>query len=143
MGYPSSQPRYTAVPQPGNPRLSEGWALTEAARRIAEAKDRPGAKDDFLAAVRLNWRLWTIFQAELTMDYCPLPADLRANLLALSNFIDKRTISIIADPDPQKADVLISINRQIAAGLLEPVPEGAAEQAEAAPAKLDMSNFSV
>ena len=39
-------------------------------------------------------------------------------MLNLCNFIDKRVVDILAKPTPQKLDVLININRQIAAGLL-------------------------
>ncbi len=142
MSYPNARNAYNSVPPPGNPRQTEAWALTEAARRINDAGERFGPGPEFLAALRLNWRLWTIFQAELTMEYCPLPDELRTNLLALSNFVDKRTVSIISEPDPQKAEILININRQIAAGLLEPTPEGASAEA-AAPVKIDPADFSV
>lgn len=50
------------------------------------------------------------------------PNDLRSNIINLANFIFKREMEILADKDrmsaPQRLDVLISINREIAAGLL-------------------------
>lgn len=116
MSYPNSQSGYSNIPPAGNPRETEAWALTEAARRMADAQRR-GAEDDFLAAVRLNWRLWTIFQAEISSDECPLPIEMRENMLSLSNFVDKTTVDIIADPQTHKASILVSINRNIAAGL--------------------------
>ncbi|OAN45409.1 hypothetical protein A6A05_04585 [Magnetospirillum moscoviense] len=91
--------------------------MTEAARRIADSQ-RPDAEPGaFLAAIRLNWRLWTIFQAELTSPNTEVPMDLRMNMLSLCNFVDKTTVDIIADPVPAKAEILITINRNIAAGL--------------------------
>lgn len=117
MSYPPNQGRYSNIPAPGNPRLTEAWALTEAARRIADSQ-RPDAEPGaFLAAIRLNWRLWTIFQAELTSPNTEVPMELRLNMLSLCNFVDKTTVDIIADPVPAKAEILITINRNIAAGL--------------------------
>jgi len=123
---------YRNVPAGGNPRETEAWALTEAARRMADAKDRPDGAEDLLNAVRLNWRLWTIFQASLAEPDCPVPAEVRANMLSLSNFVDKASVDIIATPVAQKVDILISINRNIAAGLFSaPQPAGAVAVAAA------------
>ena len=107
----------------GAPRETEGRALLEAARRMAEAQSDPGDTDALRDAARLNWRLWTIFQAELSAPDCPMPVEIRQNMLNLCNFVDKRIVDILAKPVPQKFDVLISVNRQIAAGLLTK-PEG-------------------
>jgi len=90
----------------------------EAARRLSLAKDNPGDADALVDTVRLNWRLWTIFQSELSEPNVDMPSDLRNNMLTLCNYVDKRTVEILADPKPQLLDVLISINRNIAAGLL-------------------------
>lgn len=114
----------------GTPRETEGRALLEAARRLAAVQEKPDDRDSFLENVRLNWRLWTIFQAELTMSESEVPLEIRQNLLNLCNFVDKRTVEILADPRPESLTVLININRNIAAGLLaEPntTDAGAAE----------------
>lgn len=126
MSYPSAQQGYRNIPAPGNPRQTEGWALTEAARRIAEAQ-RDQDADAFLAAVRLNWRLWTIFQAEVSEPACPLPLELRQNMLSLCNFVDKTTVDLIADPQMAKANILITVNRHIASGLFSVPPDAAAQ----------------
>lgn len=116
----------------GAPRETEGRALLEAARRLAEAQQSPGDSGGLREAARLNWRLWTIFQAELTAPDCPLPRDIRTNMLNLCNFIDKRTVALLAEAKPQMADVLINVNRQIAAGLLAS-PEPRADTQDEAP----------
>lgn len=117
--YPTQRrPAYSKAPPSGDPRRTEGWALTEAARRLAEAQRTPENQASFMDAVRRNWRLWTIFQAGVASPESPMPADLKANVLSLANFIDRHTVAILADPNPQKLDVLIRINREIAAGLL-------------------------
>lgn len=118
MSYPNyGQAAYNSIPQPGNPRATEAWALTEAARRMALAQKPEISEEDMLTTVRLNWRLWTIFQAELASPESALPLEMRQDMLSLCNFIDKRTVEIISDGDRSKLDVLININRQIAAGL--------------------------
>lgn len=105
----------------------EAWALTEAARRLAQSKNQD--KEDMIEQVRLNWRIWTIIQSELVDPDCTIPIEIRQNLLNLSNFIDRRSIDFIAKPDPPKLDILININRQIAGGL-SGSPSGDAPQAD-------------
>jgi flagellar protein FlaF len=109
------------------PQQAEAWALTTAARRLAEAKTS-GSADMILTAVRLNWRLWTIFQANLSDPECGVPNEIRGNLLSLANFIDKRSVELLLDADPGKVDVLININRQIASGLLGDTRSAAAAE---------------
>ncbi len=115
---------YTRVPQPGIPTYTEAWSLIEAARRMASAsdfakadniKDRNKVRD----AIRLNWRLWTIFQAEMTIDENDIPDEIRLNMLTLCKFVDEHTIETLKSPVPEKIATLIEINRNIAAGLLD------------------------
>lgn len=110
----------------GAPRETEGRALLEAARRLAEAQKNPDDRKGLREAVRLNWRLWTIFQAELSAPECPVPPEIRVNMLNLCNFVDKRSVAVLAEAKPEMVDVLINVNRQIAAGLLAN-PAGEAE----------------
>ena len=107
----------------GAPRETEGRALLEAARRLSEAQQNPDDRKGLREAARLNWRLWTIFQAELSAPECPVPQEIRVNMLNLCNFVDRRTVAVLAEAKPQLLDVLINVNRQIAAGLLTK-PEG-------------------
>ena len=125
--------RYQRTPEPGNSARTEAWALIEAARELHESR---GASLDLRrAALRRNWRLWTIFQASLLDPDCGLPAAIRSNLLGLANFIDRHTAALLAQGDAAKIDVLVNINRQIGEGLLDgqraagmgaPVPAAAA-----------------
>lgn len=100
------------------PQAAEGYALIELARRLDEAAKTPEDIEAIRDVVRLNWRVWTIFQAELVDPACQTPIPIRENLLSLSNFIDKRSAELIATPDATKLVVMININRQIGAGLL-------------------------
>ena len=101
------------------PQATEGWALIEMASRLENARKNPENKDNILKQSRLNWRIWTIFQAELVDPECQTPKEIRENLLSLSNFIDKRSVDIISNPEASKLVVLININRQVGAGLME------------------------
>lgn len=111
------QNKYQRAPEPGNPARTEAWALLETARELYQARN--ASTEVMRAALRRNWRLWTIFQATLVDPECQVPAEVRANLLGLSNFIDRQTAELLARPDPAKIEVLVNINRQISEGLLE------------------------
>jgi len=101
-----------------SPEQTLAWGLTTTARRMAAAKDPGTTRDQLLDAVRLNWRLWTIIQAEQSDPDCATEKSMREGLLNLSNFVDRRSVDLLAHPDAAKLDVLISVNRNIAAGLL-------------------------
>ena len=101
-------------------RELEAAALFKAARQLeacANAWEQPGRAAQLDEALRYNQRLWTFFQGELLADGCVLPQDLRANLLRLSAFIDRRTFEMIARPTRVGLRALIEIDRHIAAGL--------------------------
>jgi flagellar protein FlaF len=106
-----------SMPQEGNPRATEAWALTESGRRLALATR--GGRNAMREALRLNWRLWTIFQADLTvaMEGNDAPTDIQVNMLTLCQFVDKHTVASLGEPSPERLQVLIDINRNIAAGL--------------------------
>jgi flagellar protein FlaF len=110
----------TAEKATASGRELEAAALFKAARQLEavqrswEAADREQRLDD---ALRYNTRLWTFFQTELSEPDHPMPREIRINLLQLSKFIDKRTFETLAYPAPEKLQVLIDINRQIAMGL--------------------------
>ena len=101
-----------------DPRKVENWALSVVAEEMLAAKDS-GDEETILSSVRLNWRLWTIFQAALLDPACPWPQEERNNLLSLAAFVDRESGGIIAFPEPDKLNSLISLNRSLAAGLAE------------------------
>lgn len=107
-------------------RELESTALFKAARLLESCRrgwEAPERTAQMFEALRYNQRLWSLFQDELVRpDHEMIPA-LRANLLRLSLFVDKRTIEIMADPEPAKLQVLIDINRHLAEGLT-PSPAG-------------------
>jgi flagellar biosynthesis activator protein FlaF len=100
---------YPRAPEPGNPARTEAWALLEAARQLHQTKEGP--IEDFRAALRKNWRLWTIFQASLSEADCTVPLPIRRNLLGLSNFVDRQTAELLAVRDAKKIEGLLEGQR--------------------------------
>jgi flagellar protein FlaF len=101
-------------------RELEASVLTQAALRLTDCQknwDAPDKDVKLEEALTHNQRIWTIFQAELCKDDNPLPKKLREDILSLSVFIDKRTLDIMAFPEPAKLTMLINIDLNIAAGL--------------------------
>lgn len=127
-------------PENSPPQMTEAWALTEAARRMVLAARDVENIDGMRSALRINWRLWTLFQAQLvTGGSIDVPEDIRINLLTLCQFIDKHTVGAILEPGPEKLTLLVDINRNIAAGLQEsakhsmPPADAVADEASAQP----------
>lgn len=130
------QSSYDQIPEPGNPTYTEAWALVEAARRMALPLEYADLNDEenkirVRDSLRLNWRLWTIFQTELSFEDGPVPTEIRQSMLNLCNFVDKHTVDTINAPTPEKISTLIEINRNIANGLLTSL-QNALDSAEAA-----------
>ena len=113
----SSQAYQTSQKLGSAPRQTEARALLEAARMMDAAVESDDA-DAYRAALRLNWRLWTIIQADVTAPECELPTEIRENIISLSVFIDKHTVGALAERSGDKLRVLIDINRNIASGLM-------------------------
>jgi flagellar protein FlaF len=94
--------------------LSRSAARLSAVQTNWNAPDREELLDE---ALRYNQRLWTLFQAELLDEENTMPTEIKRDLLSLSAFVDKRTFDVIAHPVQEKLNILIDINRNIAAGL--------------------------
>ncbi len=108
---------YASRPGGDDPRSTEAWALGEASRRLALAARTDDKGESLREALRLNQRLWSIFQAALTEPDCPLPQEIRDNVLALSIMIDRHVMARLGDLDGSKIGPILDINRAIAEGL--------------------------
>lgn len=108
---------YVSRPSGDDPRSTEAWALGEASRRLALAAKMNDKGESLREAIRLNQRLWSIFQAALTEPDCPLPKEVRENVLALSIMIDRHSVDRLIDLDGTKIGPILDINRAIAEGL--------------------------
>ena len=102
----------------GNPRDLEANLLSRSAadlQRIRENWDE--SRDQLRHALTFNRRLWNVFLNSATSNDNPLPQALKQNVANLGIFVMKHTIKTEAKPEAQKLDVLIKINRELAAGL--------------------------
>lgn len=102
-----------------NPREVEANLLYQSASQLQAIQDRWEEKaDDLRDALLYNRRLWTIFLTSVTSAENPLPKEIRENVANLALFVLKRTLSLLADPRPDRLSILIGINRNLASGLM-------------------------
>jgi flagellar protein FlaF len=103
-------------------RELEASILNQAALRLKNCQENWDADDrdeKLMAALDYNQQVWSILQSELVKSDHPLPDHIRRNLLNLSVFVDKRIFETMAFPSPEKLTIIIDINRNIAAGLMQ------------------------
>ena len=101
-----------------SPRVLEANLLSRAAAQLQLVRDDWEAKRvDLKEALLFNRKLWNIFLTSVTGEQSQLPDKLRENIANLGLFVMKQTVSMQDNPMPQKLDVLININREVAAGL--------------------------
>lgn len=84
-------------------------------QRIRENWDE--LEGDLFEALTYNRKLWTVFVETVSSDDNPLPQEIRQNVANLGLFVLKHTMEIQLEPSADKLDVLVNINREIAAGL--------------------------
>ena len=102
-------------------RELEGIVLLKSAKKMQELQARwdevkPEELDEVL---RYNRQIWMMFVDTAVEDKDPnRPKELRSNIANLGAFIFKHTVDTLIKPDKKKLDILIEINREIAAGLM-------------------------
>ena len=102
----------------GNPRDLEANLLSRSAADLERIRENwDASRDQLRNALTFNRRLWHVFLNSATSNDNPLPQALRQNVANLGIFVMKHTIKTEAKPEAQKLDVLIRINRELAAGL--------------------------
>ena len=111
-----------------SPRELEASVLLKAASRLqAVREDWDGRRAELDEALTFNRKLWTILVTSVTDADNPLPQAIKNNMANLAIFVFERTITIMTEPGPEKLSALITINREIAAGLrAQPKPANAA-----------------
>ena len=101
-------------------REVEAAVLTKAAVKLKQCQDNWDASDRdhrLDEALRYNQRIWSIFQSELSREDHEMPRKLRLDILRLAEFIDRRIFETMAFPEPEKLNIVIDINNNLAAGL--------------------------
>jgi flagellar protein FlaF len=101
-------------------RETEARVLTKAALKLKYCRDNWGAEnrpEKMDKALTYTQRVWSLIQADLLDENNPLPQKLKENILILSAFIDKRIFNVMANPTPEKLNIIIDIHLNLAAGL--------------------------
>lgn len=114
-------------------RETEAHALLSCANKMEDARNEDVSREDYVAALRHNQRLWTVFQVALCEPDNKLPKDLKVVLLNLSRYIDKVTFRALQEDNRNIIRSLVNINRTIAKGLNK--KEAAEKKAAEAAAK--------
>jgi flagellar protein FlaF len=84
-----------------------------------QARQKLNDKELGERALKYNQMLWSIVQNDVSQSDNALPEELKANLMSLSIYVDKQTTAGLKDPTDELFDGLISINLNIAEGLME------------------------
>ena len=109
----------TTAKRTASPREVEADLLLKAAARLQSIRDSWNESRSRLDdALVYNRKLWTIFLTSVTNGENPLPAEVRQNVANLGLYVINQTMSMAVDPRPEQLNSLISINRELAAGLL-------------------------
>jgi flagellar protein FlaF len=100
----------------------EAAVLTRAGvmlKSVKENWDSADRDEKLMEAIKFNQKVWSFFQAELSDPENPLPKNIREDILNLSLFVDKRLLEVMVKPDPQRLEIVIDINFNLATGLRE------------------------
>jgi len=101
-----------------SPRELEASLLLKAAARLQAVVDSwDQNRSDLDGALLYNRKLWTVFLGSAMNDDNPLPVEIRQNVANLGMYIMSQTIAVTSDPKAEIVNSLISINRELAAGL--------------------------
>jgi len=102
-----------------NKREMDAAAFSQAAYVMDQARQKLNDKELGERALKYNQMLWSIVQNDVSQPDNALPEELKANLMSLSIYVDKQTTTGLKDPSDELFDSLISINLNIAEGLME------------------------
>jgi flagellar protein FlaF len=69
------------------------------------------------AALKFNRKIWTVFLTSALEEESQLPQELRQNIVSLGIFVLCQTAELQVEADPEKLDIMVKINRDLAAGL--------------------------
>src|SRR5262245_56287741 len=107
-------------------RELEAAILMKAATRLQRIRDDwEGQRADLDEALKYNRKLWTVLVSAATSPESVLPQPIKQNIGNLALFIFNQTMAVMSEPKPEKLAVLVSINREIAAGLRAKAAPGA------------------
>jgi len=96
----------------------EAEALLKAVRLLDDAEAHAGDAGRLARALDYNLKLWTVFEADVSAEANPLPADVKRDLLRLCRFMDGEIARAVGNPGAARLGDMIAVNRNLAAGLM-------------------------
>lgn len=102
-------------------RETEAKALLKAAKMMQDLQTSWDSlpQEKIEEALRYNRRIWLLFYDNaVSASDAERPPALSTNVVNLANFVFKRSTEIMAAPEAGKLNILISINREVATGLM-------------------------
>lgn len=105
----------------------EASVLLEKGMDLAQAVNS-GDELELISALDANLKLWVEIEASLKTAKNFLPDDIKSNLLKLSKFVERMTLSKGVKITKSDVDCLVNINVQICKGLLESVHHSLAKE---------------
>lgn len=123
MQHHATQAYQTVAKRTGNPRDLEANLLSRSATNLQRIRENWQLADAELpVALKFNRKLWNVFLNSAMRDDNPMPAAIRQNIANLGLFVLNHTMKVEVRPEPARLDVLITINREVAAGLRSATP---------------------
>lgn len=121
-------------------REVEARVLLKSAKALQSLQDNwdDQGKDDLETALTYNRQIWLMFvDTAMEDNSTERPIALRNNIANLGLFIFKHTLDTLARPSKAKLNILIEINREIAAGLMtkQPQEQAGSQEKSAEPAE--------
>jgi flagellar biosynthesis activator protein FlaF len=102
-----------------SPRELEASLLLRAAAQLQAIREGWDTKAHELdSALTFNRKLWSILLTSVTEESNPLPREIRQNVANLGVFVLAHTMSLATDRRAERLGSLITINRELAAGLM-------------------------
>jgi len=98
------------------PPEQEAFSLSKAAIMLDQSRRD---KKRLAAALENNMELWVAIRMLASRDDSGLAAEVRDNLIKLSQFVAETTMNHGVDISTESVDTLINVNLQISEGLLE------------------------
>ena len=102
-------------------RELEGRVLMKSVRMMQDLQNNwENVNQELLeSTLRYNRQIWMLFyDTAIENPEQNRPNDLRSNIINLANYIFKRELEILADPKKEMLNILININKEVAAGLM-------------------------
>ena len=113
-----------------DPRELEARVLLKSANMLQDLQNNwnPENLQKLDEVLTYNRQIWMIFfDTAVENKENDRPDELRSNIINLATFVFNRTIDILGNPDKSKLEALITINRNIAEGLLANTKASAAQ----------------